>query len=243
MVAFIDAHREVYGVESICARVADRPVDILSAQGRSSADPTRRSARAHRDDGAAREHSSDLDENISVYGPRKVWRQMGREGLARRALPRAPLDARDGPGRRGARPGMGDHDAVAAGRAERPMRSRRARFHGDAAESALGGGLHVCRDLAGLRLRRLRHRRLRAAHRRLARFGLAARPTSCSMRSSKRSTIAAAHDVGDLVHHSDRGTQLGFKGSSQRVCVSSSLSDFEVPLQAFSSRVFFAADC
>jgi putative transposase len=47
--------------------------------------------------------------------------------------------------------------------------------------------------------------------------------------------------VGDLVHHSDRGTQLGFKGSSQRVRVSS-LSDFEVPLQEFSSRVFFAAD-
>jgi putative transposase len=49
--------------------------------------------------------------------------------------------------------------------------------------------------------------------------------------------------TGDLVHHSDRGTQLGFKGPSQRVCVSLSLSDFEVPLQAFSSRVFFAADC
>ena len=52
-----------------------------------------------------------------------------------------------------------------------------------------------------------------------------------------------AADPGDRVHHSDRGTQLGFKGSSQRVCVSSSLSDFEVPLRAFSSRVFFAADC
>jgi transposase InsO family protein len=51
------------------------------------------------------------------------------------------------------------------------------------------------------------------------------------------------HSVGDLVHHSDRGSQLGFKGLSQRVRVSLSLSDFEVPLQAFSSRVFFAADC
>jgi transposase InsO family protein len=36
-------------------------------------------------------------------------------------------------------------------------------------------------------------------------------------------------DAPDLVHHSDRGTQLGFKGSSQRVRVSWSLSDFEVP--------------
>ena len=45
-----------------------------------------------------------------------------------------------------------------------------------------------------------------------------------------------------LLHHSDQGSTGGFKGPSQRVCVSS-LSDFEVPLQEFSSRVFFAADC
>ena len=80
-------------------------------------------------------------------------------------------------------------------------------LHGDAAESALGRGLHVRRDVARLRLRRVRHRRLRAAHRRLARLVVAARPTSCSMRSSRRSTTAAATTVGDLVHHSDRGTQ------------------------------------
>jgi transposase InsO family protein len=47
--------------------------------------------------------------------------------------------------------------------------------------------------------------------------------------------------VGDLVHHSDRGSQLGFKGPSQRARVWS-LSDFEGPLQEFSSRVLFAAD-
>jgi putative transposase len=46
-----------------------------------------------------------------------------------------------------------------------------------------------------------------------------------------------------LLHHSDQGCTLGFKGSSQRVCVSLTLSDFEVPPQAFSSRVSFAADC
>ena len=45
-----------------------------------------------------------------------------------------------------------------------------------------------------------------------------------------------------LLHHSDQGCTLGFKRSSQRVGVSS-LSDFEVPLQEFASRVFFAADC
>jgi putative transposase len=49
-------------------------------------------------------------------------------------------------------------------------------------------------------------------------------------------------DAG-LLHHSDQGCTLGFKRSSQRVYVSLSLDDFGVPLQGFSSRVFFAADC
>ena len=44
----------------------------------------------------------------------------------------------------------------------------------------------------GLRLRGLRDRRLCAPHRRVAGVGVAARPTSCSMRWSKPSTIAAA---------------------------------------------------
>ncbi len=55
---------------------------------------------------------------------------------------------------------------------------------------------------------------------------------------------ARGHDaLTGLVHHSDQGVQLGFKRSSQRVRVSLSLDDFQVPLQASSSRVSFAADC
>ena len=46
-----------------------------------------------------------------------------------------------------------------------------------------------------------------------------------------------------LLHHSDQGCTLGFMGSSQRVYVSSSLSDFEVPPLAFSNRASFAVDC
>ena len=82
----------------------------------SSADPTRRSARAQRDEVLRAIIRRIWTEHHQVYGPRKVWRQMGREGLARRALPRAPADARDGPRRRGARTGVGHHDTVAAGR-------------------------------------------------------------------------------------------------------------------------------
>ena len=37
MVAFIDQHRDAYGVESICRVRADRPVDVLPAEGRAGA--------------------------------------------------------------------------------------------------------------------------------------------------------------------------------------------------------------
>jgi putative transposase len=57
-----------------------------------------------------------------------------------------------------------------------------------------------------------------------------------------KALIRRCPDTG-LLHHSDQGCTLGFKGPSQRVRVSLSLSDFEVPLPAFSNRVFFAADC
>src|SRR5438309_393624 len=70
MVGFIDAHRDVYGVESICTMLLIAPSTYFRLKVR-HADPTRRSARARRG----------WTEHFQVYGPRKVWRQMGREGL------------------------------------------------------------------------------------------------------------------------------------------------------------------
>jgi putative transposase len=46
-----------------------------------------------------------------------------------------------------------------------------------------------------------------------------------------------------LVHHTDRGSPLGFNGSSQRALDLSNLCDLEVPLQVFSIRAPFVADC
>jgi transposase InsO family protein len=44
------------------------------------ADPTRRSARAQRDDALRPEIQRVWDEHFQVYGPRKVWKQLRREG-------------------------------------------------------------------------------------------------------------------------------------------------------------------
>jgi putative transposase len=80
MVAFIDAHRDVCGVESICTLLPIAPSTYFRHKAQ-HADPGRRSARAQRDDELRVIILRIWNENHQVYGPRKVWRQMGREGL------------------------------------------------------------------------------------------------------------------------------------------------------------------
>jgi transposase InsO family protein len=81
MVAFVDAHRETYGVEPICAVVPIAPSTYYEAKAR-QADPTRRPARTQRDDHLRGEIMRVWQANRRVYGVRKVWRQLGREGVA-----------------------------------------------------------------------------------------------------------------------------------------------------------------
>ena len=80
MVAFIDAHRAVHGVESICTLLPIAPSTYFRHKAQ-DADPDRRSARARRDDELRAIIRRIWTEHFQVYGPRKVWRQMGREGL------------------------------------------------------------------------------------------------------------------------------------------------------------------
>jgi putative transposase len=81
MIAFIDAHREVYGVEPIC-RVLPIAPSTYHEQAARRADPNRLPPRAKRD-AALREGIRRVwEENFRVYGVRKVWRQLQREGIA-----------------------------------------------------------------------------------------------------------------------------------------------------------------
>jgi putative transposase len=80
MTGFIDDHRNVYGVESICAVLPIAPSTYFRQKAQ-QADPARRSARAQRDDQLRAIIRRIWTEHFQVYGPRKVWRQMGRENL------------------------------------------------------------------------------------------------------------------------------------------------------------------
>jgi putative transposase len=80
MVAFIDAHREEYGVESICAEVPIAPSMYYQSKAR-QADPARLPARARRDWELQPQISRVWHENFCVYGARKTWRQLNRERI------------------------------------------------------------------------------------------------------------------------------------------------------------------
>ncbi|WP_262269091.1 IS3 family transposase [Microvirga yunnanensis] len=81
MKAFIDEHREVYGVEPICRVLPIAPSTYYEHAAR-KADPERRPARERRDADLSREIRRVFAANFGVYGVRKVWRQMQREGIA-----------------------------------------------------------------------------------------------------------------------------------------------------------------
>jgi transposase InsO family protein len=80
MIAFIDDHREAYGVEPICRVLPIAPSTYREHVGRRH-DPARRPPRARRDAALTLEVRRVFEENFRVYGVRKVWRQLRREGF------------------------------------------------------------------------------------------------------------------------------------------------------------------
>jgi beta-phosphoglucomutase-like phosphatase (HAD superfamily) len=80
-VAFIDEYRKEYGVEPICRVVEIAPSTYYEHQRRRR-QPDRRPARVRRDEQLMSEIRRVWEENHQVYGVRKVWKQLNREGIA-----------------------------------------------------------------------------------------------------------------------------------------------------------------
>jgi putative transposase len=80
MIAFIDDHRGDYGVEPICKVLPIAPSTYHDHVAK-RLDPSRLSARAKRDEAMKVEVHRVFEENFRVYGVRKVWHQLQREGF------------------------------------------------------------------------------------------------------------------------------------------------------------------
>src|SRR5271170_3726374 len=79
MIAFIDDHREVYGVEPICDVLPIAPSTYHAHVARRR-DPDKAPARVRRDKRLRGRIRRVFDDNFQVYGVRKVWGQLKREG-------------------------------------------------------------------------------------------------------------------------------------------------------------------
>jgi len=80
MNAFIDAHCAVYGVEPICKVLPIAPSTYYLHAARQT-DPGRRSARALLDERLREQIQRVWNDNFQVYGARKIWCQLRREGV------------------------------------------------------------------------------------------------------------------------------------------------------------------
>jgi putative transposase len=81
MTAFVDEHRDVYGVEPICAMLPIASSTYHEQKAR-EADPSRLPERVQRDAVLCDEVMRVWQENRRLYGTRKVWRQLQREGFS-----------------------------------------------------------------------------------------------------------------------------------------------------------------
>ncbi|EIY0283904.1 IS3 family transposase [Escherichia coli] len=76
----LDKLREQYGVGPVCSELHIAPSTYYHCQQQRH-HPDKRCTRAQRDDWLKREIQRVYDENHQVYGVRKVWRQLLREGI------------------------------------------------------------------------------------------------------------------------------------------------------------------
>ncbi|WP_434475356.1 IS3 family transposase, partial [Escherichia coli] len=92
MMPLLDKLRAQYGVGPLCSELHIAPsTDYHCQQQRHH--PDKRSARAQRDDWLTKEIQGVYDANHKVYGVRKGWRQLLREGIRVARCPVARLMA------------------------------------------------------------------------------------------------------------------------------------------------------
>ena len=211
MIAFIDDHRQAHGVEPICKvlPIAPSTYHVYIAK---RADPSRLSARARRDAALKDEVQRVFEANFRVYGVRKVWRQLQREGfeVARCTVARLMKAM----GLEGIIRGKPIRTTVSDKAAPCPLDHVNRQFHVPAPNmlwvsdftyvATWTGFVYVAFVIDTYARRIVGWRVSRTAH---ASFVLDA-------------LEQALHDRrpihrGGLVHHSDRGSQGGFKRSSQ----------------------------
>ena len=232
---FIDEHRHEYGVEPIC-RVLPTAPSTYRAHSARQADPSLMSKRAKRDAALRPEIRRVWQENFEVYGVRKVWRQLNREGVtvARCTVARLMTEM----GMAGAVRGKPVKTTVSNAATPCPKDRVNRQFHAPRPNAlwlsdftyatAWAGFVYVAfvidtfaRRIVGCRVSRSMQ----------AGFVLDALEQALHARQPIQND--------GLIHHSDRGSQGGFKRSSQHGFVYLSAATGPRPPRVSSIQGFF----
>jgi Integrase core domain/HTH-like domain len=232
MIAFIDDQREAYGVEPICKVLPIAP-STYHAHAAKRRDPAKLSARAQRDMALKPEIARVFADNFEVCGARKVWRQMVREGfgVARCTVERLMADL----GLQGVIRGKPVRTTVQDKAVPCPLDHVNRVFHASAPNrlwlsdftyvSTWSGFVYVAFVIDAYARRIVGWRVSRTAH---AAFVLDALEQALHERRP-------THKAG-LVHHSDRGSQGGFKWLLQYL-LELRAAYRQAPLRAFAIQV------
>ncbi len=215
MKAFIDDHREVYGVEPICKVLPIAPSTYYAHAVRQAC-PRMRSARAQRDEALLPEVERVWQENFQVYGVRKVWRQLKREKVtvARCTVQRLMKRL----GLRGVVRGKGVKTTVRDANAPCPLDHVRRQFKADRPNALWVSDFTYVSTWQGFVFVAFV---IDVYARRIVGWKASSSARTDFVLDALEQALHARRpfDTGRLVHHSDRGVQPGFKVSSQRVSV------------------------
>jgi len=237
MIAFIDDHRQAHGVEPIC-RVLPIALSTYHAHVAKRVDPSRLSARDRRDAALKEEVRRVFEANFRVYGVRKVWRQLQREGfdVARCTVARLMRAM----GLEGIIRGKPIRTTVSDKAAPCPLDHVNRQFHAPAPNmlwvsdftyvATWTGFVYVAFVIDTYARRIVGWRVSRTAH---ASFVLDALEQALH----DRRTVQGSR----LVHHSDRGAQGGFKRSSQHDLCRLIGETGQAPLRVSSNQASFGA--
>ena len=238
MIAFIDDHRQAHGVEPIC-RMLPIALSTYHAHVAKRVDPSRLSARDRRDAALKEEVRRVFEANFRVYGVRKVWRQLQREGFdAARCTVARLMRAM---GLEGIIRGKPIRTTVSDKAAPCPLDHVNRQFHAPAPNmlwvsdftcvATWTGFVYVAFVIDTYARRIVGWRVSRTAH---ASFVLDALEQALHDRRPVQGSR--------LVHHSDRGSQGGFKRSSQHdLCRLIGETGSKAPLRVSSNQASFGA--
>ncbi len=165
MIGLIDHHRAAFGVEPICKLLPIAPSTYHECTARRK-DPSRLPKRAQRDRELTPEIERVFAENFAVYGARKVWWQLRREGFdpARCNVERLMKTL----GLHGVIRGKRLRTTISDKAAPCPLDRVNREFRAPCPNRLWVERFHLCINLARLRLRRLHRRCFCQIHRRLA---------------------------------------------------------------------------